>query len=250
MQDAHDACMESVSISCISGLYTVTYGTECGEVQGLVLPTGTLPDESYSKFDIDPGTGAVRLLFDSTFMKDTALLEADSDLYRMAVAHNEKALMSISHVPGMEFGAEAELTAWAQQCNSDKLRMFVGGDVCCTDLMYCAANVAAKLKDKTIVVSSCNIDVLNEVFTASLTRPLPDNFQLFVERPFAEKLCFAGFPDLLYSSDGGCSGDFAWWPERYEGCKMHINARSGKMIPMLIRAHGMPKRNGGQGDDG
>lgn len=242
MQDAHDTSMESIAINCVSGLYTVTYGTECGEVQGLVLPTSTIPDEAYSKVEIDPATGAVKLLFDSAFMKDTTLLEADSDIYRMAAAHNEKTLMSISHVPGMEFGAEAELTAWARQCSSDKLRMFMGGDVCCPELVYCAANAASKVKDKTIVVSSCNIDVLNEVFTASTDTPLPDNFMLFVERPFAEKLCFAGFPDLLYSEAGGCCGDFAWWPERYEGCRMHINARSARMIPMLLRSQGALKR--------
>lgn len=242
MQEEHDRRMENISITYVSGFYTLSYDVGEDKVQCLVMPTDTLPDESYSRFTIDKGNGNIKLLFDSAFLKDTAILESESDMYRMAVHHNANAIFSMSHTPGMEFGAEAELFAWAESCSANKLRMFVGGDVCCADIVYCAANVAGRLKDKTIAVTSCNIDVLNKVFAETVSSPLPDNFMLFLERPFAEKLCFACFPDVLYSEDGGCCGDLAWWPEAYEGCKIHINARSGKMVARMVRTQGAPDR--------
>lgn len=228
--DTHKNITDNITITEVCNMFTVSYQADGEKVDALILPTDMSADESYSRVLIDKVTGEMRVPFTSAFMKDTAILETESPIYRAAAHGNATRLMGLSHYPGMEFSAEEHLVAWANACPSDKLRLFVGGDVCCSNLLESAMNVARRVPDKTIVCTSCNMDATNELFTATIDEGMPPNFWLFIEHPYADKLCFSDFPSCTYTADGDAEGDFAWWPKEYTNCTIHVSTRSKQLI--------------------
>lgn len=217
------------TLSNVAGFWTAEYNTSEGSASAIILPASTKPSESWTKVHIDLESGVITLPSKYVLLTEPAMEECCSETYRSMAEANLRTLAELSHAPGIFFGAEYELKAWAEECCNSLLRFFMGGDVCCTGLMQCASNVAKAVPGKRFLATSCNADVLNDMFTWSAEGNLPDNFMLFMEQPMADKMCFACLPVCKHSETAGdACGDFGWWPAEYESCILKTTPRAAR----------------------
>lgn len=243
---------EPVEISRVAGFNTMKYHSPVGMVQCLVLPVETMNRSSGGKVEMDRYTGEMKPLYRTTFLKDTTLLEHKSDNYRSAATFNMEKAGMVSHVPGIRYGLEDFLTAWAQKCDATLLRPFLGGDLCCIGALVCLANAAAKVPDKTFALVSAYTKALWDFSSGVVSGKytLPDNLWIYHEKAVGEAE-FADFPELAYSENADRRGDIGWFPDKKDSAyTLGISPKSGILVGKMFREHGLPEADTDDQDTG